>query len=114
MSRLFGASGEPDYYELAPARRDELITKIAHAVVERRLTAPAIFFLESTKPLSFVGSQVMVFFDPLVRALFDLKSYDDIRLALEDRENVERLLRAIEDYDASWRAELKAARKRKD
>jgi hypothetical protein len=42
----------------------------------------------------------MVFFDPLVRAVFDLKGYNDVRLALERRENIELLLRTIEDYDA--------------
>jgi hypothetical protein len=107
MPRLFEATGEPEYGELSPERRDELIEKISRAVVERNLTAPAIFFLESTKPLSFIGSQVMVFFDPLIRSVFTLKGYNDVRLALEERENVDRLLVAIERYDAEWRAELK-------
>jgi hypothetical protein len=107
MPRLFEATGEPEYGELSPERRDELIGKISRAIVERNLTAPAILFLESTKPLSFIGSQVMVFFDPLIRSIFTLKSYNDVRLALEERENVDRLLAAIERYDAEWRAELK-------
>jgi hypothetical protein len=113
MPRLFEAAGEPDYGELSPERRDELIEKIARAVVERNLTAPAIFFLESTKPLSFIGSQVMVFFDPLVRSIFNVRGYDDVRLALEDRENVNRLLAAIESYDAAWRAKMKEERKKR-
>ncbi len=113
MPRLFEAAGEPDYGELSPERRDELIEKIARAVVERNLTAPAIFFLESTKPLSFIGSQVMVFFDPLVRSIFNVRGYDDVRLALEDRENVNRLLAAIESYDAVWRAKMKEERKKR-
>jgi hypothetical protein len=111
MPRLFEATGEPDYGELSPERRDELIGKIARAIVERSLTAPAIFFLESTKPLSFIGSQVMVFFDPLVRSIFNLRAYNDVRLALEERENVELLLAAIESYDAEWRAEMKRKKK---
>jgi hypothetical protein len=113
MPRLFEAAGEPDYGELSPERRDELIEKIARAVVERNLTAPAIFFLESTKPLSFIGSQVMVFFDPLVRSIFNVRGYDDVRLALEDRENINRLLAAIESYDAAWRAKVKEEKKKR-
>ena len=111
MPRLFDATGEPKYGELSPERRDELLDKIARAVVDRRLTAPAIFFLESTKPLSFIGSQVMVFFDPLVQSIFNIRGYDDVRLALEERENVERLLATIERYDAERRAEVKEKKK---
>jgi hypothetical protein len=107
MPRLFDATGEPEPGELSPERRDELVEKIARAIVERSLTAPAIFFLESAKPLSFIGSQVMVFFDPLVRSIFNVRGYNDVRLALEERENVERLLAAIERYDAEWRAQRK-------
>ena len=88
-----------------------MVAKIARAVVERNLTAPAIFFLESTKPLSFIGSQVMVFFDPLVRSIFNVRGYDDVRIALEDRRNVELLLDEIERYDAEWRAEVKKRKK---
>ena len=111
MPGFFDAAGDGDAEELSPERRDELVAKIARAVVVRNLTAPAIFFLESMKPLSFVGSQVMVFFDPLVRAVFDLKGYNDVRLMLERRENVELLLQEIERQDAAFRAEKRAAKK---
>ncbi|UCE26025.1 MAG: hypothetical protein JSW52_06565 [Candidatus Coatesbacteria bacterium] len=94
-------------FELPDERRDELVEKIARAVVDRNLAAPAIFFLETMKPLSFVGSQVMVFFDPIVRSIFDFGQYNEVRLALEHRENVELLLRKIEAYDADFRRGLK-------
>jgi len=113
MPGFFEPTSRPDYGELSPERRDELIGKIARAIVERNLTAPAIFFLESTKPLSFLGSQVMVFFDPLVRSIFNVRGYDDVRIALEDRRNVELLLNEIERYDATWRAEAKERKKRR-
>lgn len=106
MPQLFEPPGpaELEGLELSPARRDELVAKVAHAIVCRNLTAPAIFLLESMKPLSFIGSQLMVFLDPLVRAVFDLKGYNDFRLMLERRENVELLLQEIERQDAEWRA----------
>ncbi len=49
----------------------------------------------------------MVFFDPIVRSIFNFKEYNEVRLALEHRENVELLLRKIEAYDADFRRELK-------
>jgi hypothetical protein len=113
MPGFFDSTAPPEYGALAPERRDELIRKIARAVVDRNLTAPAIFFLESTKPLSFLGSQVMVFFEPLVRSIFNVRGYDDVRLALEDRGNVELLLAEIERYDAERRAELKERKQRR-
>ncbi len=80
--------------------RSEILDRFARKVVERRLSAPAILFLESTKPLSFLGNQTMVFFQPIVQSIFTFKSYDDIMLLLEDRENVECLLRRIEELEA--------------
>lgn len=81
-------------------RKAELIDKIAKKIVEMRMTVPAILFLESTKPLSFIGSQVMLFFQPFFRTFFSLKEYDEIALMLEERENVERLILAIERIDS--------------
>ena len=46
----------------------DFLTKLAEEVKSRRLTTPAIFFLEMTRPLNFVGSQAMVFFGPIISA----------------------------------------------
>jgi hypothetical protein len=67
------------------------------------MTVPAILFLESVKPLSFIGSQAMYFFEPLVRALFPLPEYERFAAMMERRENVEALLVAIERQDESER-----------
>ena len=89
---------ETDVFEsgVTDERRTELIGKIAKKVVDMRMVVPAILFLESVKPLSFIGSQVMVFFQPFFRAFFSVREYDEIAVILEDRENVERLILAIE------------------
>ena len=39
----------------------ELVGRVARAVVGRGLAVPALTFLESVRPLNFVGSQVMIF-----------------------------------------------------
>ena len=38
------------------------LIKLAEEVKARRMTTPAIFFLEMMRPLNFVGSQAMIFF----------------------------------------------------
>ncbi len=86
----------------------EIMTKIATKVVRMQMTVPAIMFLESVKPLNWIGSQVMVFFEPFVSALFgdraygffSVKDYNVFRQMMEKRENTERLLQKIEELDA--------------
>jgi len=78
----------------------DLIERIARKVVQWRLSAPAIVILESSKPLSFVASQVMVFFEPIVNALFfSPKDYKRFYEMLEKRENVEKMIREIEKQE---------------
>jgi hypothetical protein len=76
------------------------------------MTVPAIFFLESMKPLSFIGSQAMVFFEPFVRALFSVPEYDRFAGLMERRENLEALLVKIEHQDAVARSDEREARAR--
>jgi len=80
-------------------RRTEILTKIARKVVDLKLTPVAVVMLESTKPLSFVGSQLMVFFQPIVTALFPFREYDEVTALLEDRANVEALIQTIEKME---------------
>ncbi len=76
------------------------------------MTVPAILFLESVKPLSFVGSQALYFFEPMVRALFAVPDYERFAAMMERRENVEALLVAIERRDQTERRADKERRKR--
>jgi hypothetical protein len=80
-------------------RREEIINRIAQKVVDLKLTPVAIVMLESGKPLSFVGSQLMVFFQPIVTSLFPFHQYDEIAALLEERTNVEALIQTIEKLE---------------
>lgn len=80
--------------------QDAVLEKVAKKVVEKRMTVPALMFIESVKPLNFIGSQVMVFFEPIVQTIFDFKGYTTFREAIEDRANVEILMQKIEKFDA--------------
>ena len=86
----------------SPERQKELLAKIAGQIVKRKLTTPAILFFESVKPLSFVGSQALVFLQPIVQAFLNRREYDEIVLMMEERENVEKLLVEIENQEAQW------------
>jgi hypothetical protein len=77
-------------------RRDELFDKLAKKIVDLRLTPVAVVMLESSKPVSYVGSQLMVFLQPIVTAVFPFRTYDEVTALLEDRANVELFIRRIE------------------
>ncbi len=98
----------------ATPEEQELMDRIAKRIVKWGMTVPAIMFLESVKPLNYIGSQVMVFFEPFVGAIFDLKDYSLFQQMMEKRHNVENLLLTIEKFDAEALAkekELKLQRK---
>jgi hypothetical protein len=74
----------------------KLFDKLSDLVAKKRLTMPAILFLESVRPLNFVGSQAMLFFAPMVHALFTARQYDLIQQALEQRETLAYLIDLLE------------------
>ncbi|MCD4777234.1 MAG: hypothetical protein K8S15_14445 [Candidatus Aegiribacteria sp.] len=87
--------------------------KIAKEIVQRQLTVPAIIFLESVKPLSFLGNQLLIFANPVVSLVVRTGNYYKFVRMIEDRENVEKLTIAIEEENAlevRRRRELKETR----
>ena len=92
-------------------KQSALLDRLAQKVVGYRMTVPAIMFLETAKPLSYIGSQTMVFFEPMVKAVFNIAEYDEIRILMEDRRNVEELLTRIERFDREAEEKEKAAKK---
>lgn len=86
--------------DIFPDEELAIIEKVARKVVDRGMTVPAIIFLESVKPLNFIGSQALVFFEPIVQTVFNFRDYDTFRSALEKRPSIELLIQKIEAYDA--------------
>ena len=86
--------------ESIPVNVDELIEKIAIKVVEIGMEAPAILALESAKPLSFIGSQLG---RAMIAPWFGIFGWgamtkaDNYMEVFEDRENVGKLVRRIEE-----------------
>ncbi|MCK9224519.1 MAG: hypothetical protein M0R46_03880 [Candidatus Muirbacterium halophilum] len=74
----------------------ETITELANMVVNRNMTVPAILFLEAYRPLSFIGSQAMLVFKPVVSLIRSFKSYDILQKILEERDGIEIVIKEIE------------------
>jgi hypothetical protein len=85
--------------DIPAERKQALLAKLAQEIVDRRLAVPAIMLLETVKPLSFLGSQALIFIEPIVQSIFSFKNYREVTLMLEKRENVELLLQEIEQRD---------------
>ncbi len=97
--------------ELTEEKRIELLERIAQEVVEQNLTAPAVFVLEVARPFTFIGSQSMVFLEPIIQSIFNWRNYTYVRKLLEDRKNLDELLLRIEDYDEKFWGEIKEKKK---
>ena len=102
--------------EPALAPEDQaLFDRLAQWIVARGLETPAVLFLESSRPLSFVGSQTMHFLAPFARAIFAGSDYDRFARLLERRENLELFIRTIErTADAKDAREREERARRKD
>jgi len=93
---------------------EALLERLAARVVELRMEIPAILALESGRPLGFIASQAMVFFEPIARALFPLPGYQRLTALAERRETVEKLIAKIEARaDEAERARRSAAAQRR-
>jgi hypothetical protein len=81
--------------------QDQAVEKVARLTVRFGLTTPAILFLESMKPMSFVGSQAMLAFSPFVNVLASRAEWDALQSLLEDRRGIEVVIRRIEETAAA-------------
>ena len=78
----------------------QLISNLAEKIVKHGMAVPAIFFLEMVKYMSFIGSQLMVFFGPVITVFIQSESYYKITHLLEERQNIEFLMLEIERIEA--------------
>jgi hypothetical protein len=82
--------------DVNPEEAEKILKRVADEIVKRRLTAPAIFLLESSSPLNFLGSQAMIALEPFIKTIFDLPNYRKFALLMEGDKNVKRLIEMIE------------------
>lgn len=73
-----------------------LLQRVADAVVKRGMAAPAVVFLESLGPMSFLGSQALHFFAPIIELAFSAHEVSQVAALLERRDTTARLIVLIE------------------
>ena len=78
--------------------------RMAEAIVKRGMAAPATVFLESMGPMSFLGSQALHFFTPIIDFVFNAREVEQVARLLERRESAARLIALIEAKSATKRA----------
>ncbi len=104
---LIDLEGTEDY--------SDLMEKIAKGIVQRQLTVPAIIFLESVRPLSFLGNQMLIFANPVISLVVQSGDYYKFIRMIENRDNIEKLTIMIEEEnarDVQSRRELKETRRK--
>ena len=74
----------------------DILNDFAIKIVERNLSVAAIFFLESTKYISFIGSQFLVFLGPISTMFVNDKKYYQFINLIEKKENIEYLINQID------------------
>ena len=79
-------------------QRDELVEQVAREIQLLGLTSSAMHFLEASRPYRPLGSNAMLFFDPVLRGVFggELASANEL---LADDAGIEQLLARLEEID---------------
>jgi hypothetical protein len=90
--------------DLSDDERDRLIEALVEKVHRYRMESAAIFFLEMHKPLTYVASQSMLLGSGFLAPLFGPENVQKYSKLFEHRENVERLIRRIEENHAQSEA----------
>ncbi len=85
--------------ELTPEEEEDLINKIASEIVRSGFGTVALLYLESYKPLSFIGGQLGLFFlSPILPLLGKWGQLGtDLLMLVSKRENVEKIIKKIEE-----------------
>jgi hypothetical protein len=83
-------------FDLTEEEEKKLIDNIARIVVDKGLEAPAIMFLEATRPFSFIASQFAILALGPLQWLFELEGPKYTGLFMK-KENVGRIIDRIEE-----------------
>lgn len=94
--------------EISDERALELADRLGKFIAQKKMSAPALVFIESVRPLNFISSQLLYFVGPFAELIFDRKAYQEFAAMLDKRENIDLLVDAIERWDEDiWLEERK-------
>ena len=77
---------------------EQLLDQLAQRINHWGLTLPALILLQVTKPLSFIASQGLLIFQPLLGFFYDSPRVADFADLLADRTNIDRLVARLEEH----------------
>lgn len=86
----------PGPAEPTPEERP-VVEALVREVVRRRMEAPAMMFLEMSRPLNYVASQTLSFFMPMLSAIGDARGASLLAAFLERRGSIDWLLQRLEE-----------------
>ena len=88
---------------LSVARQEQLIDGLARRISSWGLATPSIALLEAHKPLSFIASQTLLAFQPLLTLFLGDAPLGEYASLLEDRSSVDRIIYRLEQlqHDSS-------------
>jgi hypothetical protein len=94
-----------DVQGLGDDQRDELVEEVAREIQLRGLTASAVSFLHASRPYRPLGSNAMLFFDPVLRGLFG-GEFAGASAILTDDDGIEQLIERLEELseETAWDA----------
>lgn len=78
------------------ARREQVLTTWAYRIEQAGMVAPAILFLETFKPLAFLGAQLLWFAQPFLALGLSETDVRDLAQLIEESEGVEALIARLE------------------
>ena len=84
--------------------REKQIIDLANEIFLRGMSVPAIFFLESTKYMSFIGSQMLIFLGPIATCFINNSKYYNFAEIIENKNNIELLIIEIERLQSTSKA----------
>ena len=76
-----------------------VVDLVCKEVARQRLGTPALMALEMSRPLNFVGANVLHFFQPMISAVVDGKGCSQFASFLERRGSIEYICRRIEHFE---------------
>lgn len=79
--------------------QQDVLARVAEQIKKRGLVTPALFALESSRPFSFIASQALVVFGPLIQAILSITDFEIFCDALENRANLDWLIERLETDD---------------
>ena len=82
--------------------QDELVDSVAREVQLRGMASTMVLFLEASRPYRALGSQAMLFFDPVLRGILT-GGITGVDRVMADDSGIERLIERLEELDEESR-----------